>query len=107
MDQIHVVRHKVLVEGASIRKVAKEMGRSPAQVALRWVLEQPGITSTIIGARTMAQARDNLLAGSFRLGEAALARLNAVSHLPERYPASMENGMHERRNAAVKMPAWG
>ena len=26
MDQIHVVRHKVLVEGASIRKVAKEMG---------------------------------------------------------------------------------
>ena len=26
MDQIHVVRHKVLVEGASIRRVAKEMG---------------------------------------------------------------------------------
>ena len=26
MDQVHVVRHKVLVEGQSIRSVAREMG---------------------------------------------------------------------------------
>jgi len=85
-------------------EVAQQLGRSPAQVALRWVLEQPAITSAIIGARTAEQARDNLLAGGWRLPADALTRLNAVSQLPDRYPASMERNMHERRNSAVKMP---
>jgi len=85
--------------------IAQQLGRSPAQVALRWVLDQPGITSAIIGARTVAQAHDNLLAGGWRLPAEALARLNQVSHLPDRYPESMEKNMHERRNSAVKMPS--
>ncbi len=44
--------------------VAKELGRSPAQVAVRWVLEQPAITSAIIGARSAEQARDNFKAAA-------------------------------------------
>jgi aryl-alcohol dehydrogenase-like predicted oxidoreductase len=87
-------------------EVAGEMGRTPAQVALRWVLEQPAITSAIIGARTVEQARDNLQAGYFSLEASALERLNAISHLPDRYPESMEKNMHERRDSAVKMPSW-
>lgn len=90
---------------AVLLDVAKELDRSPAQVALRWVLEQPAITSAIIGARTVEQARDNFLAGGWELPAEALARLNAVSHLPERYPKAMEANMHERRNSAVKMPS--
>jgi aryl-alcohol dehydrogenase-like predicted oxidoreductase len=86
-------------------EVANELGRSPAQVAVRWVLEQPAITSAIIGARTVEQARDNLMAGGWDLPPAALARLNQVSALPWRYPRSMEENMHERRNQAVRMPA--
>ena len=85
--------------------VADEIGRSPAQVALRWVLEQPAITSIIIGARTVEQARDNMLAGSFCLESEVLARLNEVSHLPHRYPEAMEADMHERRDYAVEMPS--
>lgn len=85
--------------------VAEELGKSPAQVATRWVLEQPAITSAIIGARTVDQARDNMLAGSWKLEGEALERLNNVSALPHRYPRSMEEGMDERRNAAVKMPS--
>ena len=81
------------------------MGRSSAQVALRWVLEQPAITSVIIGARTVEQARDNMLAGSFSLPDEARARLDEVSHLPHRYPEAMEANMHERRDDAVDMPA--
>jgi len=84
--------------------VAQELGHSPAQVALRWVLEQPAITSTIIGARTVEQARDNFLAGGWHLPQEALVHLTQVSHLPHRYPHSMEENMHERRNSAVKMP---
>ena len=86
-------------------EVAGELGRSPAQVALRWVLEQPAITSVIIGARTLEQARDNMLAGSFRLQGAALDRLNEVSYLPLRYPEEMEKNMHERRAEGLDMPS--
>jgi aryl-alcohol dehydrogenase-like predicted oxidoreductase len=90
---------------AVLLEVSRELGRSAAQVAVRWVLEQPAITSAIIGARTVEQARDNLLAGSWRLPPAALERLNQVSNLPMRYPRSMQENMHERRNQAVKMPS--
>jgi aryl-alcohol dehydrogenase-like predicted oxidoreductase len=90
----------------ALLEVAGELGRSPAQVALRWVLEQPAMTAAIIGARTAEQARDNLLAGSFRLEGAALERLSRISALPERYPQAMERDMHERRDRAVKLPSW-
>jgi aryl-alcohol dehydrogenase-like predicted oxidoreductase len=89
----------------ALLEVSAESGRSPAQVALRWVLEQPAITSAIIGARTVEQARDNLNASTFRLEGAALERLNAVSALPGRYPLAMEKNIHERRDGAVKMPS--
>jgi aryl-alcohol dehydrogenase-like predicted oxidoreductase len=85
--------------------VAKEIGRTPAQVATRWTLEQPAITSAIIGARTLAQAEDNLRASGWSIPADALEKLNKVSELPARYPRSMEANMHERRNNAVKMPS--
>jgi aryl-alcohol dehydrogenase-like predicted oxidoreductase len=90
---------------ATLLDVAKQIGRTPAQVATRWTLEQPGITSAIIGARTLTQAQDNLGAGGWRLDADALQKLNIVSALAPRYPRSMEANMHERRNSAVKMPS--
>ncbi len=89
---------------AELLAVAQELGKTPAQVATRWVLEQPAITSAIIGARTVAQARDNMLAGGWHLPPEAVERLNRVSFLPHRYPRSMEENIHERRNSAIKMP---
>ena len=86
-------------------ETARQLGKSPAQVALRWVLEQPAITSAIVGARTAAQLRDNLGAGNLHLPAEALAKLTTVSHLPHRYPESMQEGMVERRNQAVRMPS--
>ena len=90
---------------AALLDMAESTGHSPAQVALRWVLEQPSITSVIIGARTVEQARDNIMAGSFCLESEHVQRLNAVSALPPRYPRAMEQDMHERRNDAVDMPS--
>ena len=86
---------------AALLDVAQGLDRSPAQVALRWVLDQPAITSAIVGARTAEQLRDNLRAGGWHLDVAARQRLDEVSHLPDRYPESMEKSMHERRNEAV------
>ncbi|MBT3603047.1 MAG: aldo/keto reductase [Candidatus Latescibacteria bacterium] len=86
-------------------KVADELGRSPAQVAARWVIEQPAVTSAIIGARNTQQLKDNLQAASFQLESNHLQRLNDISHLPDRYPEAMQKGMVERRNDAVQMPS--
>jgi aryl-alcohol dehydrogenase-like predicted oxidoreductase len=90
---------------ATLLAVAQEIGRTPAQVATRWTLQQPAITSAIIGARTVAQAEDNLRAAGWSIPAEALEQLNKVSALPHRYPRSMEANMHERRNNAVKMPS--
>jgi aryl-alcohol dehydrogenase-like predicted oxidoreductase len=84
---------------------ADALGRSPAQVAVRWTLEQPAISASIIGARTVDQARDNILAANFRLGDEWLERLNAVSAQTHRYPEEMEKDWHERRDGAVDMPS--
>ena len=37
--------------------VSEEVGKSPAQVALNWVMNRPGVTAPIIGARTPGAAR--------------------------------------------------
>jgi aryl-alcohol dehydrogenase-like predicted oxidoreductase len=84
--------------------VANELGRTPAQVALRWVLEQPAVSAVIAGVRTEAHLRDNAGASGWRLEGELLARLNAVSALPYRYPESFENTMEKRRADALDMP---
>jgi aryl-alcohol dehydrogenase-like predicted oxidoreductase len=47
--------------------VARELGRSPAQVAINWVTRRPGVTSTLIGASKASQLTDNLSALEFDL----------------------------------------
>jgi aryl-alcohol dehydrogenase-like predicted oxidoreductase len=86
----------------TLLQVAADLGRSPAQVALRWVLEQPAVSAAIVGARTAAQLQDNLQAAGWRLQGEALQRLNDASRPPERYPHALERTMHERRMAAMK-----
>jgi len=89
----------------TLLEVSDQLGRSPAQVALRWVIEQPGITSAIVGARNCEQLKDNLLAGSWKLDKASMQTLTQVSKPRARYPKSMENAMFDRRNNAVEMPS--
>ena len=83
---------------------APETGRTPAQVALRWVLERPGITSAIVGARDVEQLNQNLGAAGWRLDAALAAALTEVSAPAPRYPQAMEAEMVQRRAAAVTPP---
>jgi aryl-alcohol dehydrogenase-like predicted oxidoreductase len=85
--------------------VADALGRTPAQVALRWVLEQPAVSSVICGVRSAEQLKDNIGAAGWRLEGETLARLDEVSRLPDRYPESFEKTMRGRREKAVEMPA--
>jgi len=87
---------------AVLLDVSKRIGANPAQVALRWVLSQPAITAVIVGSRNAEQLGENLKATDLKLDNDNLQKLNEVSHLPDRYPESMEKNMHERRSSAVK-----
>ncbi|KAJ1821501.1 hypothetical protein LPJ56_003230 [Coemansia sp. RSA 2599] len=66
-----------------VKAVAREIGRTPAQVATNWTMQKPGITSILVGARNVAQLRQNLEALEFTLTPEQMARLDAAS-APER-----------------------
>jgi len=52
---------------------------STAQAALRWVIQQPGVTTVIPGARNPEQARQNAAAGTLPpLSQDALDRIEAL-----------------------------
>lgn len=63
----------------AVQKVADERDVSMAEVALAWVTARPGVTSTILGARTIGQLETNLRAADLRLTAAESAALNAAS----------------------------
>lgn len=62
-----------------MQTVAERRGVSMAQVALSWVTNRPGVTSTILGARTVEQLEDNLGAAELHLDAEETATLTAVS----------------------------
>jgi aryl-alcohol dehydrogenase-like predicted oxidoreductase len=66
--------------------IADHRGVPPAQVALAWLLERPGITSVIVGARTDEQLADNLGAATLELTQDEHERLEQVSRPPLIYP---------------------
>ena len=62
-----------------VRAVADEAGSTPAAVALAWLDRQPGMTSIILGARTVEQLSQNLAAADLDLSDEQLQRLTDVS----------------------------
>jgi aryl-alcohol dehydrogenase-like predicted oxidoreductase len=66
----------------ALREVAAARRKTPPQVALNWLLQQPGVTAPIIGARTIEQLDDNLDSTGWALSADELARLDAASAIP-------------------------
>ncbi|HEY4178478.1 MAG TPA: aldo/keto reductase [Kofleriaceae bacterium] len=73
-----------------LEKVAKETDSTVARVALSWVQNRPGVTSTIVGARTLAQLDDNLKALDVTLTAEQNARLETLSQPNLPFPSRME-----------------
>jgi aryl-alcohol dehydrogenase-like predicted oxidoreductase len=69
--------------------VAEETEKSPAQVALNWLLNRPGVTAPIIGVRNMKHFEDNLGAAGWKLDDDQMDRLNQVSEKVRPYPYDM------------------
>jgi len=70
----------------AVGAVARELGATPAEVSLAWLLAKPTVTSVIFGARTLAQLDDNLKAAALVLPAQALERLDRASAFELGYP---------------------
>ena len=62
-------RQRVLDALGRIRPIADAHRATLGQVAINWVINTPGVTSAIVGARNAAQVRENVHAAEFRLSE--------------------------------------
>ncbi len=72
-----------------VKDIATEVDRTPAQIALAWVLRNPGVTTPVIGARTKKQLLGNLAALEVELTGDQLTRLDTVSAIDLGYPHDM------------------
>ena len=71
--------------------IAKAHESTVAAVALAWVQAQPGVTSTIIGARRLAQLQDNLKALDVKLTAEQFAHLEALTKPTFGFPQNMQS----------------
>jgi aryl-alcohol dehydrogenase-like predicted oxidoreductase len=71
---------------AEVQAVARQVGRSPAQVSLAWLRQRSIPVIPIIGARRLEQFKDNLACLDLKLGEAQIARLDAASQVELGFP---------------------
>jgi aryl-alcohol dehydrogenase-like predicted oxidoreductase len=78
-----------------LEEVAQSHNATIAQAALNWLLQKPGVTSILIGARREEQLADNLKAATWKMSPEEVARLDEVSAVPLIYPY-----WHQQKNNA-------
>jgi len=79
-----------------VAEIAMETGYTPAQVALGWVVSRPGVTATLLGARTLEQMEANLAALDVALAASQLASLDEVSAISLGFPHDLLRGSMAR-----------
>jgi aryl-alcohol dehydrogenase-like predicted oxidoreductase len=85
----------------AIDKVAKETGKTVAQIAINWLLQRPTVANVIIGARDEEQLRQNLGAVGWSLAKEHIAALDAASATTPAYPYWHQWGFGERNPKPV------
>ena len=58
--------------------IAEELGATLSQLALAWILHQPGITSALIGASRPEQVEENVKAVDIELSDEVLERIEEI-----------------------------
>jgi aryl-alcohol dehydrogenase-like predicted oxidoreductase len=64
----------------AIRKIAREKKIPVLEVALNWLVQQSGVTTALVGARTMEQVKKNAQAIQGELSESDLIQIKKVYH---------------------------
>ena len=72
-----------------LQPMAKAKNTSVAGLAIAWLLQQPAVTTVIIGANKMEQLEDNLKSVELKFTAEEMEQINKVSMLPPEYPGWM------------------
>ena len=80
------VNDRNLKIAAGVVTVAKEIGKKPSQVALRWLLQRSVPCFPIIGGKKLEQIVDNVHCTEFVLDKKQMDRLDKVSHIELGFP---------------------
>jgi aryl-alcohol dehydrogenase-like predicted oxidoreductase len=102
VGHIDLGRGHTIVEVA--RAIATTRSVSVAQVALRWVLARPAVSSVIVGARTAAQLADNLAASQWVLDADEVAALDEASEPERPYPVWYQRQFTAERHDRTGAP---
>lgn len=79
-----------------VKKLAEELNITPSQLSLAWLLQKPGVSSLIIGARKISQLQDNLGAMSVVLSKEQMALLDEASKPDPAYPYDFINAKQKK-----------
>ncbi|MFC1555594.1 aldo/keto reductase [candidate division KSB1 bacterium] len=96
-DSLRLTDQNLLI-AEEVGKIAKETGKSPAQIAINWVRAQKGLIIPILGARTKKHLEDNLACLDFSLDEEHLKRLDMISEVELGFPHDFMKLEHIRNN---------
>ncbi|MEV7011112.1 aldo/keto reductase family protein [Streptosporangium sp. NPDC051022] len=83
-----VLANDVLTRVQDLKPIAADLGLTMAQLAVAWVLQNPNVSSAIIGASKPEQVRDNVKAAGVKLDAEVLKKIDDVlGPVVERDPA--------------------
>jgi aryl-alcohol dehydrogenase-like predicted oxidoreductase len=85
-DQPFQIFDRDLKIAETVLEIAREIEKSPAQVALNWLRNRPNAVIPIIGARKLSQLQDNLACVDFNLTGEQLQRLDNISAISLGFP---------------------
>jgi voltage-dependent potassium channel beta subunit len=72
------MRDDLLEAVQNLRPIADELGITMAQMAIAWVLREPGVSSAIVGASRPEQVEENVAASGIELPPEVLARIDEI-----------------------------
>jgi len=78
VERINKLSEKFISQLKSYESFCREIGEKPANVALAWLLNNPVVTSPIIGPRTIEQLTDSLQSLEINLTEDSLKKLDEI-----------------------------
>ena len=86
----------------AIDEIAKETGKTVAQIALNWLLQRPTVSTIVIGARNEEQLKQNLGAIGWNLTPEQVSKLDEASSVPLPYPYWHQAQFAERNPQPVR-----
>jgi len=86
------MRDEVLTAVQRLKPIAKNEGLTMAQLAVAWVLQNPNVSSAIIGASKPEQIKENVAASGVQLSAETMSEIDkALGTLSEKDPAKTES----------------